>query len=1217
MKKILLLLLAIPSLALGFTQTFNSCTGCFDYVGSGGGGATNGTINASTPGNAAVYSGSTTVSGSTNLQVFTSSVVVSPALFVSTANVSGEIILKDGTTITSTSTLGGVPSVNSTGNAAIVSSVTLNAGTNVTLGQSGNTITINASGGSTGLPLPGGATNYWNYPSTATFYDAQGIVVTTGTFSSLTQNQIIFPGTGGLLSGSSNLTWNGGTAALVIGAVTPNAAGTAISGEFEDTQTGAQSLASYENSQSASYWNIYSGNALSASKIAVFGYEPNLGGNEDGGISAQRWALRGGASGTNEWFMVTSSHGLVEIGTGARNGSNVLDVSSGVAIGADYVAPQAVTNRGAVAPINGLLVEGGVSVGTTTTLGAGINDFYGIVAASGSITNNLNLGTMTGAGLSSCSGGSSAVTWNSSTDLFGCNTISGSGGGSSTLGVFNGQVLVSTPTSGIVFDSNTLNVTLQGGGTAYVTLKPSSVTLQGFITPASIGAITLSSLSATQPILYNNGTGAITSTLISATTDFTGTLQAAQFPALIGDISTSAGSLSTTAASLQSHITTLSSSITVTGSGGLVVLTSATVGGTTPLNQMTIYGSGGNSNGLTIVGNGSINPSLYIQTTAGATSPGGLAMVNAAGSILVNASSNTLAVVNGNGGGNIALSAGNRGAQDILIAANGSVAIASSMTVSGNLVVSSSTLLNNVVGTVGQVYTSGGNGATDSWTTISGGSGSGIVSPGTFTWVNNFGIQISTLSATASNSSASSFTVTGNGGFAVVSSSAGQAAFTEGAQSTVLPGGSGIDNVWADSTAHALLTNYNGSTSTGTIVVSTTTPTTGHLASWSGTGTLIDGGTGGAGATTLTGDVTGSGTGTIATTAASLQNNVTTFGSSLTITGNGGLIVVQGVKTTTITITNVSPSLPLLVDANRNVISQAINLSGTQATGVLAGASFPALTGDVTTASGALATTAAATQANIRTFTGSITHASSATFNGAVVVSSSVMLAGSPGTNGQVFTSAGNGSTPAWTTLSASVTSVTGTPPINSSGGTTPAISLSQTIGQSETITGSSFTVNGINGLLVTGATSGPSVIISTAPGGVQGVSVSSTLASAPSDGVVTVSSQTGTITFQAQYDGHLVSSGTAPSMGTCGSSPAVIGTDLTGHINVGSGVVTSCTLNFANTFINNAPDCIASTNSTAAFADVTTVSTTSVTFGLSATLGSGVIWYHCFGEKG
>jgi hypothetical protein len=55
---------------------------------------------------------------------------------------------------------------------------------------------------------------------------------------------------------------------------------------------------------------------------------------------------------------------------------------------------------------------------------------------------------------------------------------------------------------------------------------------------------------------------------------------------------------------------------------------------------------------------------------------------------------------------------------------------------------------------------------------------------------------------------------------------------------------------------------------------------------------------------------------------------------------------------------------------------------------------------------------------------------------------------GSQGTSGQVLTSAGAGATPTWTTpTSGTVTSVSGTSPVASSGGATPAISLSSAYG--------------------------------------------------------------------------------------------------------------------------------------------------------------------------
>lgn len=54
-----------------------------------------------------------------------------------------------------------------------------------------------------------------------------------------------------------------------------------------------------------------------------------------------------------------------------------------------------------------------------------------------------------------------------------------------------------------------------------------------------------------------------------------------------------------------------------------------------------------------------------------------------------------------------------------------------------------------------------------------------------------------------------------------------------------------------------------------------------------------------------------------------------------------------------------------------------------------------------------------ASRANVNTFT------SSATFNGTVAISSGLVLGGSAGTSGQVFTSAGTGGVPTWSTLGA------------------------------------------------------------------------------------------------------------------------------------------------------------------------------------------------------
>ena len=97
-------------------------------------------------------------------------------------------------------------------------------------------------------------------------------------------------------------------------------------------------------------------------------------------------------------------------------------------------------------------------------------------------------------------------------------------------------------------------------------------------------------------------------------------------------------------------------------------------------------------------------------------------------------------------------------------------------------------------------------------------------------------------------------------------------------------------------------------------------------------------------------------------------------------------------------------------------------------------------------------------------------------------------------------------------------------------------------------------------------------------------------------------------------YNNHLLFTGSAPAPSTCGSSPSM-GTgsvDNAGTVVVGSGSVTACTLTFATSF-TNAPSCVADTDTALAFAYVSAVSGSAVTFTLAASVGSGHIYYHCF----
>ena len=108
------------------------------------------------------------------------------------------------------------------------------------------------------------------------------------------------------------------------------------------------------------------------------------------------------------------------------------------------------------------------------------------------------------------------------------------------------------------------------------------------------GVILINQVSASTGIAKGTlAAGIILGNQVSLSTGVVGTIQAGNFPALTGDITTSAGSLATTAAALQSNITTFGSSITVNGTNGELVKYGMTAGSTTATSEMVIpYGTG-------------------------------------------------------------------------------------------------------------------------------------------------------------------------------------------------------------------------------------------------------------------------------------------------------------------------------------------------------------------------------------------------------------------------------------------------------------------------------------------------------------------------------------------------------------------------------------------------------------------------------------------------
>jgi hypothetical protein len=196
-----------------------------------------------------------------------------------------------------------------------------------------------------------------------------------------------------------------------------------------------------------------------------------------------------------------------------------------------------------------------------------------------------------------------------------------------------------------------------------------------------------------------------------------------------------------------------------------------------------------------------------------------------------------------------------------------------------------------------------------------------------------------------------------------------------------------------------------------------------------------------------------------ATTGKLLQNSVVTVGDTGAVAGVTTLAASTSVTTPIVQATN-SAGLALRNSAGTSQISMgagggdnvtiavSTNLNGTNAqidisptgtghvhikpTGVNSVEIIPTSVGKMDNVTIG-ATTAAA---------GSFTNLS---------VTGTTSFDGAQGTAGQVLTSAGTGNTPTWTTpTTGTVTSVTGTSPVVSSGGNTPAISLAASYGDTQ-----------------------------------------------------------------------------------------------------------------------------------------------------------------------
>lgn len=98
-------------------------------------------------------------------------------------------------------------------------------------------------------------------------------------------------------------------------------------------------------------------------------------------------------------------------------------------------------------------------------------------------------------------------------------------------------------------------------------------------------------------------------------------------------------------------------------------------------------------------------------------------------------------------------------------------------------------------------------------------------------------------------------------------------------------------------------------------------------------------------------------------------------------------------------------------------------------------------------------------------------------------------------------------------------------------------------------------------------------------------------------------------------FGGHIRTEGTAPALTSCGSSPAIAGTDTAGTVTMGTGTPTGCVITFATAY-SAAPHCVVTWQATPLATQSYTVSTTAITLTQTAT-SSNLVNYNCIARSG
>lgn len=102
---------------------------------------------------------------------------------------------------------------------------------------------------------------------------------------------------------------------------------------------------------------------------------------------------------------------------------------------------------------------------------------------------------------------------------------------------------------------------------------------------------------------------------------------------------------------------------------------------------------------------------------------------------------------------------------------------------------------------------------------------------------------------------------------------------------------------------------------------------------------------------------------------------------------------------------------------------------------------------------------------------------------------------------------------------------------------------------------------------------------------------------------------------YSTTFDRITVGSTTAPALTSCGTSPAITGTDFAGIVTMGTGTPTGCVITFNSPFAA-APVCVANWMTGILAAESYTVSATAITLTQTGT-NSTKVSYVCVGQNG